>query len=139
MAQLNDLLVMGQSTLLGPVNIQNNLNVSNNTNIEGILTLKASQYTDSRTEGYALNLRNSNVVGVNSIYMADLSDVASEGIHFYRGENTVDTLWVKNGVPYFTPNRTLGTNGTNYTIYHTGNLSFALSGTNNTTLTITVS
>ena len=104
MAQLNDLLVMGQSTLLGPV------------------TLSANQYTDSYTSGYALNLNNSNIIGVNSIYMADLSDNASEGIHFYQTATTADTLWAKNGIFYFAPNRALG--GTpapiSYQVLHSG-------------------
>jgi len=87
----------------------------------GVLYLKAEQYTDSITAG-ALNANNSNIYGVNSIYTADLADGASEGIHFYRTSTTVDSLWGKNGVLYFSPNRTVGSgSSTDYTILHTGN------------------
>lgn len=85
----------------------------------GVLTVKKDQYTDSYSG--ALNMNNSNIYGVNSIYTADASDNSQEGIHFYRSATTVDSLHAKAGVLYFTPNRTLGQVGTSYTIYHTGN------------------
>ena len=94
---------------------------SGSVGMTGVLHLKAEQYTDSITAG-ALNANNSNIYGVNSIYTADLADSASEGIHFYRTSTTVDSLWGKNGVLYFSPNRTVGSgSSTDYTILHTGN------------------
>ena len=77
----------------------------------GKLTLQNDQYTDNYTTG-ALDLKNSNIQGVNSIYTADVSDNAQEGIHFYRDSTHVDSVHAKNGVLYFTPNRQLGTYGT---------------------------
>ena len=59
---------------------------------------------------------------VNSIYTADTSDSAKEGIHFYRSATTVDSIHANSGVLYFTPNRTLGQNGTSYKVYHMGNI-----------------
>ena len=85
----------------------------------GVLTVKASQYTDDYAG--ALNMANSNIYNVNGIYTSDLADGASEGINFYRDTTHVDSLWIKNGVMYFTPNRELGTSGTSQTILHTGN------------------
>ena len=85
----------------------------------GVLNAKANQYEDAFAG--ALNMNNSNIYGVNSIYTADASDNSQEGIHFYRSATTVDSLHAKAGVLYFTPNRTLGQVGTSYTIYHTGN------------------
>jgi hypothetical protein len=82
----------------------------------GTLTMKANQYADDYAG--ALNMNNSNIYGVNSIYMADVADNAQEGISFYRSATKVDTIHAKNGVLYFTPNRTLGTTGTSYEIYH---------------------
>ena len=82
----------------------------------GTLTMKANQYADDYTG--ALNMNNSNIYGVNSIYMADVADSAQEGISFYRSATKVDTIHANNGVLYFTPNRTLGTTGTSYEIYH---------------------
>lgn len=102
----------------------------------GVLHLKAEQYTDSITAG-ALNANNSNIYGVNSIYTADLADSASEGIHFYRTSTTVDSLWGKNGVLYFSPNRTVGSgSSTDYTILHTGNYkTYALARDGSNTMT----
>ena len=47
MAQLNDLLVMGQSTLLGPVNIQNDVLVTGTikTNDKEVLTKEEASKT----------------------------------------------------------------------------------------------
>ena len=101
----------------------------------GKLEVVAGQYSDSLTS-YAINLSNSNIVGVNSIYTADLSDNSQEGIHFYRTTTTVDSLWAKNGILYFTPNRTIGNAGAaNYTILHSNNTYAANS--NGTAVTIT--
>lgn len=76
----------------------------------GKLTLQSSQYTDNYTTG-ALDLKNSNIQGVNSIYTADASDTAAEGFHFYRDSTHVDSIHANSGVLYFTPNRTLGSDG----------------------------
>lgn len=89
------------------------------------LSLLANQYTDSLST-YALNLNNSNIVGVNSIYTADASDGASEGIHFYRDSTHVDTLWMASGNMYFVPNREIGTNtsaSNSNVVLHSGNIS----------------
>jgi hypothetical protein len=56
---------------------------------------------------YGINLNNSDIIGVNSIYTQDLAEDSSEGIHFYRSSTTWDTLTAKKGVLYFTPNRAL--------------------------------
>lgn len=77
----------------------------------GKLTLVSDQYTDNYTTG-ALDLKNSNIQGVNSIYTADASDDAAEGIHFYRDSTHVDSVHAKSGSLYFTPNRQLGSSGT---------------------------
>lgn len=81
--------------------------------------LLADQNADSLTSDTcaALDLSNSNIIGVNSIYTADKSDSSTEGIHFYRSATTVDSLWAKDGTLYFTPNRTFGnTSATNYPV-----------------------
>ena len=85
----------------------------------GVLNVKANQYEDAFAG--ALNMNNSNIYGVNSIYTSDTSDNSQEGIHFFRDTTHVDSIYAKSGVLYFTPNRALGTNGTSYSIYHTGN------------------
>ena len=85
----------------------------------GKLTLQSGQYADSYSTA-ALDLQNSNIVGVNSIYTADASDSPQEGIHFYRDATHVDTLYAQSGKLYFTPNRAIGSNGTSYEVFASG-------------------
>lgn len=85
----------------------------------GVLNAKRNEYEDSYSG--ALNMNNSNIYGLNSIYTSDTSDSSAEGIHFYRDTTHVDSIHAKSGVLYFTPNRPLGEVGTSYSIYHTGN------------------
>ena len=85
----------------------------------GVLTAKANMYEDAYNG--ALNMANSDIYGLNSIYTADLSDGQAEGIHFYRTSTTVDTFRISNGVMYFAPNRTLRSTATEYTVIHSGN------------------
>ena len=69
-----------------------------------------NQYHEAITPAYGLNMHNSDIIGVNSIYTNDSADNAKEGIQFVRNTTTVDSLWAKSGTLYFTPNRTLGQN-----------------------------
>ena len=85
----------------------------------GVLKLKSDQYKDSY-DG-ALDMSNSDIFNLNSIYTADLSDTQAEGIHFYRTSTTVDTFRIANGIMYFTPNRTLGSTSSEYIVIHSGN------------------
>lgn len=77
----------------------------------GVLKAYANQYTDNYTT-CGINMQNSDIVGLNSIYTADASDNAGEGIHFYRDSTHVDTLWMNGGDILFVPNRALGTSTT---------------------------
>lgn len=114
----------------GNVNItKSNIGLGNVTNdkqlpiaggtMTGVLIAKGGMYEDAYNG--ALNMNNSDIYGLNSIYTANLADSSAEGIHFYRTATTVDSIWVKNGVINFTPNRTLGTAGTSYTVLHSNN------------------
>lgn len=93
------------------------VNISGDT-MTGVLTMKASVHDDAYTG--ALNMNNSNIYGLNSIYTADASENSSEGIHFYRDTTHVDTLYASGGSLYFVPNRTLGSAGTAHKIIHAG-------------------
>ena len=88
----------------------------------GILKLLGSQYDDN----YALDCQNSTIIGANAIKFADLADSAGEGIMFWRSSTTWDSIWAKNGVIYFTPN--FPTDTSNYTVYHSGNLTYSTIG-----------
>ena len=92
--------------------------------LTGALTLPGNLYAEGDTldaTQYAINMKNSNIVGVNGIYMNDAADGITEGVHFYRSATTYDSIWAANGKLYFTPNRPISEAGTAYTVYHTGN------------------
>lgn len=88
------------------------------------LTMKGNVYGDTNWSTGSLNMNNSNIYGVNGIYFQDVCDNAKEGIHFYRGTTTADTVYAKSGILYFTPNRTLNAAGTDQVIMHTGNIGY---------------
>lgn len=89
--------------------------------LTGALTLAGDKWYNSAS-AYALNLNNSDVIGVNSIYFNDLCDNAAEGIHFYRDATHVDSLWVKQGTIYFNTYRSITSNDTTGSILlHSGN------------------
>ena len=91
--------------------------------LTGKLTLASSKYADDNTSASysALELQNSNITGVNAIYMADTSDSSAEGIHFVRDNGNFDSLWAKNGTYYLSFDRAYGGTGTTYTLMHSGN------------------
>lgn len=75
----------------------------------GVLKAKGSVYEDNAGAG-ALDMQNSNIINVNSIYTSDTSDNASEGIHFCNDAKTkCDTIWANGGTLYFVPQRSIGT------------------------------
>ena len=87
----------------------------------GPLILKGEQYSGN----YALDLKNSNIIGVNSIIMQDQANDAGEGIQFKRSNGNNDSIWASDGVMYFSPNGTYGATTnfeTNYTVIHSGNI-----------------
>ncbi|MBM0154233.1 tail fiber domain-containing protein [Segatella copri] len=73
---------------------------------------------------YGINMRNSDIIGVNSIYTDDLSDNPSEAILFYRSNGNYDGIRARNGVLYFSNNvvRTTSKYDAEYEVYHKGNL-----------------
>lgn len=101
------------------------LPLSGGTLTGSLILARDSYYYDSK---YGLNCNNSDIVGANSIYFGDLSDYASEGIHFYRDSTHWDSIWIKNGVFYFNPNRLItDMPSTGYIMLHSSNYnSYAL-------------
>ena len=87
----------------------------------GKLSMAADTFADDGSTG-GLDMRNSNIVGVNGIYFKDASDSDGEYINFYRDSTHVDSLYALNGELRFKPNRVLGaiTTASNI-ILHTGN------------------
>jgi hypothetical protein len=75
-------------------------------------------------DNYGINMRNSDIIGVNSIYTKDLSDDPSEAILFCRSNGNYDGIRAANGVLYFSNNvvRTTRKYDAEYEVYHKGNL-----------------
>lgn len=73
---------------------------------------------------YGINMRNSDIIGVNSIFTNDLSDTPTEGILFSRSNGNYDGIRAANGILYFSKNvvRTTEKYDAEYEVYHKGNL-----------------
>ena len=97
-----------------------NLTVSNVLTSNNVINLATNKYTDQYNYG-AMDAGNSNIYNVNQIQFGDLCENAAEGIQFYNTSTTVDSLWAKSGVLYFTPNRTWGNAGTDTIVLTSSN------------------
>lgn len=101
-------------------NLDNNYLRKSGGTMTGTLTLKGEVNADAANTG-ALNANNSNIYGLNGLYFADIAEKANEGINFYRSSTTVDSLWGKDGILYWTPNKTYGSDGNNQKVLTSGN------------------
>ena len=109
-----------------------NLTVSNVLTSNNVIALATNKYTDQYNYG-AMDAGNSNIYNVNQIQFGDLCENAAEGIQFYNTSTTVDSLWAKSGVLYFTPKRAWGTSGTNTVVLTSDNLkNYTLTSTGGT-------
>lgn len=111
-------------TVITDKNIKNYANTSgylpsSGGTLTGKLTLANDLYNSSNTAG--LDCRNSDIIGANGIFFNDVSDSADEGMHFYRSDGYWDTLYAKNGVLKFHPNKSTSTALGGYTIYNSSN------------------
>ena len=73
---------------------------------------------------YGINMRNSDIIGVNSIFTNNLSETPTEGILFSRSNGNYDGIRAANGILYFSKNvvRTTEKYDAEYEVYHKGNL-----------------
>lgn len=87
-----------------------------------ILNMANDRYYSNNA--YGINMRNSDIIGVNSVYTNDLSEGPSEAILFYRSNGNYDGIRAVNGVLYFSNNvvRTTSKYDAEYEVYHKGNL-----------------
>lgn len=87
-----------------------------------VLTMANDRYYCSGQWG--INMRNSDIIGVNSIYTNDVSDTPIEAILFFRSNGNYDGIRAINGVLYFSNNvvRTTSKYDAEYEVYHKGNL-----------------
>ena len=87
-----------------------------------VLTMANDRYYTSSQWG--INMRNSDIIGVNSIYTNDVSYTPTEAILFFRSNGNYDGIRAVNGVLYFSNNvvRTTSKYDAEYEVYHKGNL-----------------
>lgn len=85
------------------------------------VTFAADKYQNPNSE-YAIDLRNSDVIGINAFYFNDNAESSGEGINFWRSSGYWDTLRSEGGVLYYAPNRATLSASTGFTVYHSGNL-----------------
>ena len=87
-----------------------------------ILNMANDRYYSNNA--YGINMRNSDIIGVNSVYTQDLSDSPTEAILFRRSNGNYDGIRAANGVLYFSNNvvRTTSKYDAEYEVYHKGNL-----------------
>lgn len=87
-----------------------------------VLTMANNRYYTSSQWG--INMRNSDIIGVNSIYTNDVSEGVTEAILFCRSNGNYDGIRAVDGVLYFSDNvvRTTEKYTAEYKVYHTGNL-----------------
>ena len=75
---------------------------------------------------FGINLNNSDIVNVNSIYTADLSDGPGESISFKRSNGNYDTLRMADGVILFGADYVANKSINEYKVLHQGNLSISV-------------
>lgn len=87
-----------------------------------ILNMANDRYYSNNA--YGINMRNSDIIGVNSVYTNDLSEEPTEAILFCRSNGNYDGIRAANGVLYFSNNvvRTTSNYDAEYEVYHKGNL-----------------
>lgn len=87
-----------------------------------ILNMANDRYYSNNA--YGINMRNSDIIGVNSVYTQALSDSPTEAILFCRSNGNYDGIRAANGVLYFSNNvvRTTSKYDAEYEVYHKGNL-----------------
>lgn len=87
-----------------------------------VLTMANDRYYTNNA--YGINMRNSDIIGVNSIYTNDVSETPTEAILFFRSNGNYDGIRARNGVLYFSNNvvRTTSKYDAEYEVYHKGNL-----------------
>lgn len=108
--------------------------ISGQTIAPKVINVTGSQYWIDGV--YGINMQNSDIIGINGLYLLDAVDSQGEGINFYRSSTTWDRLYSYAGTLYYAPNVETNTHpGTRYTVYHSGGATIPLSkgGTGATT------
>lgn len=121
----NDSNYATQSWVNGKGFLTSHQNISGKANRNGdCLSIAADRYWLSNSQ-FGLNMNNSDIVNVNGILMADVSDDPGEGILFKRSNGNYDTLRMANGVILFGADYAHNKPINEYKVLHQGNLSIS--------------
>lgn len=119
----NDSNYATQSWVTGKGYLTSHQDISGKVNRTGdYLDTDSDRWWLSNSE-FGINLHNSDIVGVNSIYTADVSDGPEESISFKRSNGNYDTLRINDGRIWFGADYALNKTIKEYQILHTNNIS----------------
>lgn len=121
----NDSNYATQSWVTGKGYLTSHQDISGKVNRTGdYLDTDSDRWWLSNSE-FGINLHNSDIVGVNSIYTADVSDGPEESISFKRSNGNYDTFRIADGVIWFGADYAFNKTITEYKMLHTNNISIA--------------
>ena len=118
----NDSNYATQSWVTGKGYLTSHQDISGKVNRTGdYLDTDSDRWWISNSE-FGINLHNSDIVGVNSIYTVDVSNGPEESISFKRSNGNYDTLRMADGVIWFGTDYALNKTINEYQILHTNNI-----------------
>lgn len=121
----NDSNYATQSWVNGRGFLTSHQDISGKANRNGdYLSIAAGRYWLSNSQ-FGLNMNNSDIVNVNSIYTSDVSDGPEESISFKRSNGNYDTFRIADGVIWFGADYAFNKTITEYKMLHTNNISIA--------------
>ena len=119
----NDSNYATQSWVTGKGYLTSHQDISGKVNRTGdYLDTDSDRWWISNSE-FGINLHNSDIVNVNSIYTSDVSDGPGESISFKRSNGNYDTFRIVDGVIWFGANYAFNKTITEYKMLHTNNIS----------------
>lgn len=121
----NDSNYATQSWVTGKGYLTSHQDISGKVNRTGdYLDTDSNRWWISNSE-FGINLHNSDIVGVNSIYTSDVSNGPDESISFKRSNGNYDTFRIADGVIWFGADYVFNKTITEYKMLHTNNISIA--------------
>lgn len=121
----NDSNYATQSWVTGKGYLTSHQDISGKVNRTGdYLDTDSDRWWLSNSE-FGINLHNSDIVGVNSIYTSDVSNGPDESISFKRSNGNYDTLRMADGVIWFGTDYAVDKTINEYQILHTNNISMS--------------
>lgn len=119
----NDSNYATQSWVTGKGYLTSHQDISGKVNRTGdYLDTDSDRYWISNSK-FGINLHNSDIVNVNSIYTSDVSDGPGESISFKRSNGNYDTFRIADGVIWFGADYAFNKTITEYKMLHTNNIS----------------